>query len=86
MLVGGGGGANAPKGPTHIKNPKRALENGAFWGLLGPFESKGPKRPQKAPISRALFGFFICVGPFGALELTSISSSLIYAKCFNDII
>ena len=29
-----GGGANAPKGPTHIKNPKRALENGAFWGLL----------------------------------------------------
>ena len=24
------GGANAPKGPTHIKNPKRALENGAF--------------------------------------------------------
>ena len=45
-----------------------------------------PKRPQKAPISRALFGFFICVGPFGALELTSISSSLIYAKCFNDII
>ena len=42
--------------------------------------------PQKAPIFRALFGFFICVGPFGALELTSISSSLIYAKCFNDII
>ena len=34
----GGGGANAPKGPTHIKNPKRALENGAFWGLLGPFD------------------------------------------------
>ena len=33
-----GGGANAPKGPTHIKNPKRALENGAFWGLLGPFD------------------------------------------------
>ena len=32
------GGANAPKGPTHIKNPKRALENGAFWGLLGPFD------------------------------------------------
>ena len=29
--------------------------------------SKGPKRPQKAPFSRALFGFFICVGPFGAL-------------------
>ena len=26
--------------------------------------SKGPKRPQKAPFSRALFGFFICVGPF----------------------
>ena len=38
MLEGGGGGANAPKGPTHIKNPKRALENGAFWGLLGPFD------------------------------------------------
>ena len=37
-LGGGGGGANAPKGPTHIKNPKRALENGAFWGLLGPFD------------------------------------------------
>ena len=36
--IGGGGGANAPKGPTHIKNPKRALENGAFWGLLGPFD------------------------------------------------
>ena len=36
--------------------------------------------PQKAPIFRALFGFFICVGPFGALELTSISSSLIYAE------
>ena len=33
-----GGGANAPKGPTHIKNSKRALENGAFWGLLGPFD------------------------------------------------
>ena len=29
--------------------------------------SKGPKKPQKAPFSRALFGFFICVGPFGAL-------------------
>ena len=59
--------SRAPKGPTHIKNPKRALEIGAFWGLLGPFDSKGPKRPQKAPFSRALFGFFICVGPFGAL-------------------
>ena len=38
--------SRAPKGPTHIKNPKRALEIGAFWGLLGPFDSKGPKKPR----------------------------------------
>ena len=36
--------SRAPKGPTHIKNPKRALEIGAFWifYMCGAFWGVGP--------------------------------------------